>query len=73
MNAVVRVELVVVHVIGFKKGKLHIIHSGPENLKSPGQKDLRNQINQFHNFFDQIPFFAISKMAKNQFLNWEEV
>ena len=25
------------------------------------------------NFFDQIPFFAISKMAKNQFLNWEKV
>ena len=24
-------------------------------------------------FFDQIPFFAISKMAKNQFLNWEKV
>ena len=23
-------------------------------------------------FFDQIPFFAISKMAKNQFLNWEK-
>ena len=23
-----------------------------------------------NNFFDQIPFFAISKMAKNQFLNW---
>ena len=22
-------------------------------------------------FFYQIPFFAISKMAKNQFLNWE--
>ena len=22
-------------------------------------------------FFDQIPFFEISKMAKNQFLNWE--
>ena len=22
------------------------------------------------NFFDQIPFFAISNMAKNQFLNW---
>ena len=21
-------------------------------------------------FFDQIPFFAISKMAKNPFLNW---
>ena len=23
------------------------------------------------NFFDQNPFFAILKMAKNQFLNWE--
>ena len=23
------------------------------------------------NFFDKNPFFAISKMAKNQFLNWE--
>ena len=22
-------------------------------------------------FFDQIQFFAISKMAKNQFLNWK--
>ena len=34
-----------------------------------------NQNNQFHekNFFDQIPFFAISKMAKNQFLDWEKV
>ena len=32
------------------------------------------QINQFHeNFVDQNPFFAISKMAKNQFLNWEKV
>ena len=25
------------------------------------------------NCFDQNPFFAISKMAKNQFLNWENV
>ena len=24
-------------------------------------------------FFDQIPLFAVSKMAKNQFLNWEKV
>ena len=24
-------------------------------------------------FLDQIPFFAISKMPKNQFLNWEKV
>ena len=23
--------------------------------------------------FDKNPFFAISKMAKNQFLNWEKV
>ena len=22
-------------------------------------------------FFEQIPFLAISKMAKNQFLNWD--
>ena len=30
--------------------------------------------NQFHEiFYDQIPFFAISKMAKNQFLKWEKV
>ena len=29
---------------------------------------------QFHEiFFDQIPFFAISKMAKNQILKWEKV
>ena len=27
--------------------------------------------NDFTNkLFDQIPFFAISKMAKNEFLNW---
>ena len=25
------------------------------------------------NFFDQIPFFVISKMAKNQFMNWEKL
>ena len=30
-----------------------------------------NQIYQFHEkIFGQIPFFAISKMAKNQFINW---
>ena len=41
--------------------------------KSPGQKKSPNQINQFHEIFlDQISFFAISKMAKNQFLNWEK-
>ena len=36
--------------------------------KSPDQKNSPNQINQFHD-----SFFAISKMAKNQFLNWEKV
>ena len=47
---------------------------GQKILKSPGQKKSLNQINQFHElfFFHQIPFFAISKMAKNQFLNWEK-
>ena len=39
-------------------------------LKSPGQENSRNQIVQFDEiFFDQIPFFAISKMAVIQFLN----
>ena len=43
---------------------------GQKILKSQGQ----NQINQFHEkFFGQILFFAISKMAKNQLLNWEKV
>ena len=27
----------------------------------------------WRNFFNQIPFFAISKKANNQFLNWEKV
>ena len=32
-----------------------------------------NQINQFcEKIFGQISFFAISKMTKNQFLNWEK-
>ena len=48
---------------------------GQKIKKSSGQKNSWNQINQIHEkiFFDQIPFFAISKMAKNQFLNWEKV
>ena len=37
-------------------------HNGPENLKKSGPKIL-----------DQIPFFSLSKLAKNQFLNWENV
>ena len=37
---------------------------GQKIKKRPGQKNLWNKIIQF-------PFFAISEMAKNQFLNWE--
>ena len=41
--------------------------------KARGKKNSYNQINQFHEIcFDQIPFFAMSKMAKNQFLNWKK-
>ena len=51
-----------------------VIHSRPENIKKVQAKKTCEKKNQFHEiFFDQIPFFAISKMAKNQFLNWEEV
>ena len=40
---------------------------GHELKKIPGQ-------NQFHvKIFDRIPFIAVSKMAKNQFLNWEKI
>ena len=47
---------------------------GQEIYKSPGQKIVKSNkpISQ-KIFFDQIPFFDISKMAKNQFLNWEKV
>ena len=42
--------------------------------KSPGKKNREVKYNQFHEFFfDQIPFFAISKMAKSQFMYWEKV
>ena len=50
-------------------------HSGAENLKKSRPKKLvkSNKAISRKKFFDQIPFFAISKMAKNQFLNWEKV
>ena len=50
-------------------------HSGPENVKKSRTKKLMksNKSISQKNFVDQIPFFAISKMAKNQFLNWEKV
>ena len=40
-----------------------------------GQKKLMksNKSISRKNWFDQIPFFAISEMAKSQFLNWEKV
>ena len=50
------------------------MHHTVGQKKVHAKKNLRNQINQFHEyFFGQIPFFAISKVAKNQFLNWKKV
>ena len=51
-------------------------HSRPENLKKSRPKKLvksNKSITRLLFFFDQIPFFAISKLAKNQFLNWKNV
>ena len=50
-------------------------HSGPENLKKSRPKKLvkSNKSISRKKFFNQIPFFEISKMAENQFLNWEKV
>ena len=49
--------------------------AGPENLKNSRPKKLMKSSKSISrkNLFDQIPFFAISKMAKNQFLKWEKV
>ena len=53
---------------------IFMAHSEPENLKKSREKNSWNQINQYYEiFFNQIPFFAFSKMAKNQFLNWKKV
>ena len=42
--------------------------------KSPDQKTREiKYINFTKMFFDQNPFFAISKMAKEQFLSWKKV
>ena len=52
-----------------------LLHSGPESLKKSRPKKLMKSIlYQFHTkiFFGQFPFFAISKMAKYQFLNWRK-
>ena len=47
-------------------------HCGPENSKVQAQKKLVKS-NKTKIFFDQIPLCAISKMAKNQFLQWEKI
>ena len=48
-----------------------LVHSGPEDLKKSRPKNLvkSNKSISRNNFFDKIPFFAISKMVKNQILN----
>jgi len=54
--------------------KYQYAHNRPENLKKSRPKKLLKSNKLFHEIFlDQIPFFAISKIAKNQFLNWEKV
>ena len=51
------------------------LFSGPENIKK--SRPIINKLVKSNKsisriiFFDQIPFFAIPKMAKKQFLNWE--
>ena len=47
-------------------------HNRPEYLKNSRPKKLMksNTKSISRIFFDQIPFFAILKMAKTQFLNW---
>ena len=55
--------------------KKSFTHSGPEYLKKSRPKKLVKSKKSISRkiFFDQIPFFAISKMAKKQFLNWEKL
>ena len=51
------------------------IYDGTQNLKKLQAKKLVKSNKSISEiiYFDQILFFAISKMAKNQFLNWEKV
>ena len=51
--------------------KFKTLHNRPENLKKSSPKKTR-EINFTKKVFDQISFFAISHMAKNNFLNWEK-
>ena len=52
-----------------------LFHRGPENFKKFRAKKLvkSNKWISQKFFFYQSPLFAISKMAKNPFLNWEKV
>ena len=57
-----------------RKGIPLIRHSRPEILKKSRPKSLvKSNKSISRKLFDQIPFFAISKMAKNQFLDWGKV
>merc|ERR1719479_371252 len=49
------------------------MHIGPENLKKsrPNKLLKSNKSISPKKIIDQIPFFAISKMAKNKILTWE--
>ena len=52
-----------------------VFHSEPEDFKKSTTKKLvkSNKSISGKSFFDQLSFFTISKMAKNQFLNWGKV
>ena len=54
---------------------LHRLHTGPEKLKKSSPKKLMdsNKLISRKNVFVPNPFFAIFKLAKNQFLNWEKI
>ena len=47
-----------------------MFHSGSGNCQKT--REIK-QITITKYFFDQNPFFAISKMAKNKFLAWEKI
>ena len=66
----------IVYLLGTKDNS-HLIHthSEPENLKKSRPKKLVKLKIQLHEkkILDQKSIFAILKMVKNQFLNWEKV
>ena len=64
---------VIIFVIGMSIGK-DLKKSSPKNSWNLNfTKNSWYQINLFKKEFDQNTYFAISKMAKNQLLNWENV